>query len=53
MLVEHYDSPKGHFTIVDLRPREMQKIEKQGPPRPGLVPKSGDYEYPDHWVLPD
>ena len=27
-------------------------IEKQGPPRQGLVPKSGDWEHPDHWVLP-
>ncbi len=23
------------------------------PPRPGLVPKSGDPQHPEHWVLPD
>ena len=27
-------------------------LEKLQPPRPGLVPKSGDYEHPFRWILP-
>ena len=27
-------------------------ITRQSPPRPGLVPKSGDWNAPDRWILP-
>jgi len=27
-------------------------LAKQGPPRPGLVPKSGDPEHPVRWIRP-
>ncbi len=30
-----------------------EKIENQNPPRPGLVPQSGDWQHPDRWVLPE
>ena len=37
----------------DLRDRIDDQLEKIQPPRQGLVPKSGDWEHPDHWVLPE
>jgi DNA topoisomerase IB len=32
---------------------DAEALKKQGPPRPGLVPQSGDVEHPVRWVRPD
>lgn len=29
-----------------------EQLKKAGPPRPGLVPESGDPQHPKHWVRP-
>ncbi len=35
-----------------LMTQVKEQLEKSGPPRPGLVPQSGDPEHPDRWILP-
>ena len=38
--------------VAEIKEKVSSELQKQGPPRPGLVPKSGDWQHPDHWILP-
>ncbi len=38
--------------LVTDMPRPARGVEKQEPPRPGLVPQSGDPEHPYRWIRP-
>jgi hypothetical protein len=53
--------PTDYLTKADDSTRRLyavvmannNTIEKAAPPRPGLVPQSGDWEHPDRWVRPE
>jgi hypothetical protein len=55
-------NPKAEFEVISksydvwydaLQRQPIRYISKQGPPRPGLVPQSGDPEHPKHWIRPN
>ncbi len=46
--MEEHDRKCGCLAMSKLR-----ELTKAGPPRPGLVPQSGDPEHPGRWVRPE
>ncbi len=46
--MEEHDCKCGCLAMSKLR-----ELTKAGPPRPGLVPQSGDPEHPKRWVRPE
>ena len=41
------------MSFCDPVDRLINWIEKQQPPRPGLIPKTGDWRHPYRWIVPE
>ena len=46
------DDKEEKGLVTDM-PGPARGVEKQGPPRPGLIPQSGDPQHPVRWVRPE
>jgi hypothetical protein len=44
------DALEGLLNTIEQA--QHAQVDKAGPPRPGLIPQSGDWEHPGHWIRP-
>lgn len=50
--VTHLTGAPGEGEVLLIRESGYKGLDKANPPRPGLVPQSGDWEHPVRWIRP-